>query len=167
MTIKKTIIISLFFLSCIAKSQSLPTEQAGVSGVYKLNDLLNRIKNKDTTYVVNFWATWCKPCVQELPAFDSLLTLTKNSPIKIILVSLDFKEDIETKVNPFLVKKNIKSEIVVLDEINGNDYINKISEKWSGAIPATLIKNSHYSNFIESKVHLKELEKQISDLTTK
>jgi thiol-disulfide isomerase/thioredoxin len=66
--------------------------------VYKINDLLNRIKNNDTTYIVNFWATWCKPCVQELPAFDSLLTITKNSRTKIILVSLDFKEDIEKDI---------------------------------------------------------------------
>jgi len=167
MTIKKTIIISLIFLTYIAKSQTLPTGQAGVSGVYKINDLLNRIKNKDTTYVVNFWATWCKPCVQELPAFDSLHTITKNGPIKVILVSLDFKEDIETKINPFLVKKNIKSEVVLLDEINGNDYINKISEKWSGAIPATLIKDAYNTNFVESKVYLKELQKQIADVNRK
>ncbi|MDX2171761.1 MAG: TlpA disulfide reductase family protein [Bacteroidota bacterium] len=160
MILKKIIIVSLILLTCFAKSQT-------VGGVYKINDLLNRIKNKDTTYVVNFWATWCKPCVQELPAFDSLFTLTKNSSIKIILVSLDFKEDIETKVNTFLMNKNMKSEVVLLDEINGNDYINKISEKWSGAIPATLIKNIRHSNFIENKVHLKELQKQISDVTKK
>lgn len=160
MTIKKAIIISLVFMTWVAKSQT-------VSGVYKLNDLLNRIKNKDTTYVVNFWATWCKPCVQELPAFDSLLTIIKNTPTKIILVSLDFKEDIETKVNPFLAKKNINCQVVLLDEINGNDYINKISEKWSGAIPATLIKNASQTNFIEKKVHLKELQKQIADVSGK
>ena len=82
-------------------------------------------------------------------------------------MSLDFKEDIETKVNPFLVKKNIKCEVIVLDEINGNDYINKISEKWSGAIPATLIKDAYNTNFVESKVHLKELQKQIADVNRK
>ncbi len=161
MTIKKKIlIISLIFLTCIAKSQT-------VSSVYKINDLLNRIKSNDTTYIVNFWATWCKPCVQELPAFDSLLTLTKNTPTKIILVSLDFKEDIETKVNPFLSKKNINCQVVLLDEINGNDYINKISEKWSGAIPVTLIKNDRNTNFVENKVTFNELNKQIADVQRK
>jgi len=173
MTIKKKIIISLIILSCVANPNGYRGQTVSnakpltVSAVYKINDLLNRIKNNDTTYIVNFWATWCKPCVQELPAFDSLLTITKNSPTKIILVSLDFKEDIETKVNPFLVKKNINSQVVLLDEINGNDYINKISEKWSGAIPATLIKNYRNTNFVESSVNLNELQKQIADLHTK
>ena len=160
MIIKKSIVISFILVSFFAKSQT-------VSGVYKINDLLNRIKSNDTTYVINFWATWCKPCVQELPAFDSLVTHSKIGSTKIILVSLDFKEDIVTKVNPFLQKNNIKCHVVLLDEINGNDYINKISEIWSGAIPATLFKNKRNTNFIESKVNFNELQKNIADVLQK
>lgn len=165
MSIKIKVIVSLILFTCLAKSQNLPAGQAGVSGVYKINDLLNRIKNNDTTYVVNFWATWCKPCVQELPNFDSLYDITKNSNIKIILVSLDFKEDIEKKVNPFLEKKKVKSEVVLLDEINGNDFINKISEKWSGAIPATMFKNRKTLSFVESELNFNELKINLKEIT--
>ena len=169
MIIKKKIIISTLFLICyFAKSQSVSNNNLqGVSGMYKINDLLNRIKNSDTTYIINFWATWCKPCVKELPVFDSLLTLTKNTATKIILVSLDFKEDIETKVNPFLFKKNINCQVVLLDEINGNDYINKISEKWSGAIPATLIKKGNVKNLAENIVLLNDIQKKMIDVQRK
>lgn len=126
-----------------------------VLAVYKLGDLLKRIEPADTTYVVNFWATWCKPCVQELPAFDSLTT--ENKKLKVLLVCLDFKEEIDKKVNPFLLKKNIKTECVLLDEINGNDYIDRISKQWSGAIPATLIKKGSYKKLVEKKMNLSEL----------
>ncbi|MDO8998836.1 MAG: TlpA disulfide reductase family protein [Bacteroidota bacterium] len=157
MTIKNAFLISFLFLSFIGKTQI-------VSSVYKIDDLLNRIKSKDTTYVINFWATWCKPCVAELPSFDSL---SKVSNAKIILVSLDFKEDIEKKVNPFLQKKNIKLECVLLDEINGNDFINKVDPTWTGAIPATLFKKDCRSYFVEKKINRYELLKGLTSTETK
>ena len=153
MTIKNALLISFLFLSFVVRTQT-------VSHVYKINELVNRINNKDTTYVINFWATWCKPCVAELPSFDSL---SKISNVKILLVSLDFKEDVEKKVNPFLTKNNIKMECVILDEINGNDFIDKIDKSWSGAIPATLIKRNCNRYFVEKKIHLHELKKGLAN----
>lgn len=158
-TVVSTLLIVLLF-PCFLYSQS-------ISGVYKIDALLNRIENKDTSYVINFWATWCKPCVEELPAFDSLNTECLGSRIKIILVSLDFKEDLNKKVNPFLKNHQIKSECILLDEVNGNDFIDKISPKWSGAIPATLFKSADNRQFLEKKLKLKELKKTIADLTKK
>ena len=157
MIIRNVLLISFLFLSFLGKAQS-------VSRVYRIDELVHRIKNSDTTYVINFWATWCKPCVAELPSFDSL---SKISNVKILLVSLDFKDDLEKKVNPFLKSHNIKMECVLLDEINGNDFIDKIDKAWTGAIPATLIKNKDYRVFIEKKIHLSELQKHLADLERK
>jgi thiol-disulfide isomerase/thioredoxin len=125
--------------------------------VYKINELLNRINNdSDTTYVVNFWATWCKPCVAELPEFEKLHLDAKdnNRKTKVLLVSMDFVEELDKKLKDFLAKNKYTCEVVLLDEINGNDFINKISEKWSGAIPATLIvkPKPQGNEFIEGKV---------------
>lgn len=153
----KILTVSLLLLGYSLSSQS-------VSGVYKIDELLTRIKNPDTTYVVNFWATWCKPCIQELPAFDSLLVTTKGTKVKVLLVSLDFKEDMAKKTNPFLVKNAVKAECVILDEINGNDFINKIDEKWSGAIPATLLKHGDKRIFLEKKIQLSELQLKLAEL---
>lgn len=138
-----------------------------VSGVYKINDLLRRISQPDTAYVVNFWATWCKPCIQELPAFDSLAAGSKNRPVKILLVSLDFKEELDKKVNPFLKKNQLSAECVLLDEVNGNDFINKISPQWSGAIPATLFSRNGKKILAEKKMTLNELEEKLKLLTEK
>ncbi len=146
--ITKLIILFLFFSIQAFNAQNIP--------VYKINDLLNRIhNNSDTTYVVNFWATWCKPCVAELPEFEKLHLNYKTQNIKTILVCMDFIEDIDKKLKPFLVKNKYTCEVILLDEINGNDFINKISNLWSGAIPATLItkKNKTIDIFIEKKVN--------------
>jgi thiol-disulfide isomerase/thioredoxin len=157
MTIKIRLLL-ISFLCCIFFGNAQT-----VSRVYKIDDLLARLnQTQDTTFVVNFWATWCKPCVQELPAFDSLSAVTKNKAVKVILVSLDFKEDLESKVNPFLAKKKIQSSCVLLDEINGNDFVNKISESWSGAIPATLFKKGKSLLFFEKKMNLSELQAHLS-----
>lgn len=132
-----------------------------VSHVYKIYDLLNRISNKDTLYIVNFWATWCKPCIKELPSFDSLNGSIKNQKIKVLLESLDFVENKVQKVNPLLAKNKISTECVLLDEINGNDFIDKISKEWSGSIPATLFKKGDFNFVAEHKFVLNELQEQI------
>ncbi len=58
-------------------------------------------------------------------------------------------------------------ECVLLDEINGNDFIDKIDKAWTGAIPATLIKNKDHRVFIEKKMHLSELQKHLADVEKK
>jgi thiol-disulfide isomerase/thioredoxin len=124
-----------------------------VSAVYKIGDLLKRIDNKsDTIYIVNFWATWCKPCVQELPEFEAFSKAHAKEKVKVLLVSLDFKEELNKKVNPFLLKNKYKTECVILDEVNGNDFIDKIDKRWSGAIPATFITvNKRKQTFFDQK----------------
>ncbi len=132
--------------------------------VYKIDKLLKRIHNKsDTVYVVNFWATWCKPCVAELPEFEKLNEAYKDKKVKVILVSIDFKEDKTKKLIPFLQKHKYTSEVILLDEVNGNDFINKISKEWTGAIPATLIvaDSKKVSKFFEKKVTYEFLQEQL------
>ena len=134
--------------------------------VYKINDLLNRIhNNSDTIYVVNFWATWCKPCVQEMPDFESFYRQNKPALVKIILVSMDFKEDLDKKLVPFLEKNKYSSEVILLDEVNGNDFINKIHTKWGGAIPATYFttKNKKREDIFEKKVNLELLNSTMNE----
>ena len=153
MLIKKNIHKALLFF-CMMAFTSVSAQKPTV---YKINELLNRINNdSDTTYVVNFWATWCKPCVAELPEFEKLHLDAKdnNKKTKVLLVSMDFVEELDKKLKDFLAKNKYTCEIVLLDEINGNNFINKISEKWSGAIPATLIvkPKPQGNEFIEGKV---------------
>ncbi len=133
--------------------------------IIKIKDLERRLNNNsDTTYIVNFWATWCAPCVKELPDFDSITKTYGTQKVKVLLITLDFKEDRDEKVLPFLAKKHIRSTVYLLDETNGNYFIPRVSDKWTGAIPATLIVNNKkkYRNFYEQKLTYVFLQKEIS-----
>lgn len=128
---------------------------------------MKRIANgNDTTYVINFWATWCGPCVQELPDFEKLNENYKNKKVKVILVSMDFLADYDSKLLPFLKKKNIKTEVMLLNETKADVFINKINPKWWGSIPATMIVNNakKQNEFFEESLAYEFLDKKLKTL---
>ncbi|GAA3978685.1 TlpA disulfide reductase family protein [Pedobacter ginsengiterrae] len=130
-----------------------------------LNDLDRRIaKGKDTTYVINFWATWCSPCVAELPNFEKLRVENLNKPVKIILISLDFKSKLQKAVIPFVQNNNINAEVFLLNEPDKQIYTQRIDKKWSGAIPATLFVNKKVRHFYEKEFTEDELRKAFLNL---
>jgi thiol-disulfide isomerase/thioredoxin len=96
-------------------------------------------QSNDTIYVVNFWATWCKPCLEELPYIEQIHKDKFDDPVKVILVSLDFRHQIQQKLIPFILEKDLKSTVVVLDDPDANTWIDKVDPRWSGALPATVI----------------------------
>jgi thiol-disulfide isomerase/thioredoxin len=151
---KKSVLNLLLFLSFTAQAQP---------AVIKINDLMHRLRHHDTTYVVNFWATWCKPCVKELPSLDSLHRQHLGNAVRVLLVSVDFADDLQKRLVPFLNKNKIAATCVLLDEINGNDYINRINPKWSGAIPATLVRKGDKFVFAEKPLVMAELEQMVED----
>jgi len=104
--------------------------------------------SNDTTYVVNFWATWCKPCIQELPYFEQLHAGAKNDKLKVVLVSLDFPKKLESTLVPFVQKRGLQSPVLVLLDGKYNDWIDKVSPDWSGAIPATYIYKGAKSHLV-------------------
>ncbi|HKR03841.1 MAG TPA: TlpA disulfide reductase family protein [Bacteroidia bacterium] len=122
--------------------------------------------NSDTTYVINFWATWCKPCVKEIPAFELLHSKYQDKNLKVILISLDFKRELEKRLIPFVKEKNMKSKIVLLDAPDYNSWIDKVDKSWGGAIPATLILNNKKNarQFYEKEFTFEELETHIKPL---
>lgn len=105
--------------------------------------------NSDQVYIINFWATWCKPCVEELPYFEQIHEEYKNQEVKVILVSLDFPKQIKSKLIPFLEKHQLKSDVIVLDDPNANFWINEVDPSWSGAIPATVVYKADKRQFFE------------------
>lgn len=98
-------------------------------------------RQSDTTYIVNFWATWCKPCVAELPYFERLIPAVKERPVQVLLVSMDFPKQIKTKLIPFVKQRGLEKSVVALADMDYNEWIDKVSTQWDGAIPFTLIYN--------------------------
>jgi thiol-disulfide isomerase/thioredoxin len=114
----------------------------------------------DTLYIINFWATWCKPCVEELPYFEQLADTCTNKKVKIYLVTTDMRKDISTRVTDFIKAKKLTQQVVFINELNADKWINKVSEEWSGAIPATLMIKGDigYKHFKEGELTFEELQ---------
>ena len=151
-----SLLFPLLFAAGALSAQSIPFIKADQIARWKTADT-------DTLYVLNFWATWCGPCVAELPSFEKLNEAYADRKVKVILVSTDFKRNVETGVKPFVQRKKLKSEVVFIDEPNPNNYINLVDTTWSGAIPATLIvsKRKNVSQFFERKLTYEELQAAI------
>ena len=114
--------------------------------------------SNDTTYIINFMASWCPPCLKELPAFEEIKQKFKDEKFKMLFVSFDFPEDIEKSLIPVIKKFEISSEVIVLDEPDANSWINKVSQDWSGSIPATLVFNSQSRSFYEQSFTFHEID---------
>lgn len=139
------LIFTLFFVLTSMGCSKLSAQIA----VYEKFDAFEKavLKEDDNTYVVNFWATWCAPCIKELPYFEQL---HKDNPkVKVILVSLDSRKDLEKKLIPFVAKKQLTAEVILLSDKDYNAWLDKIDDSWSGAIPATLIISGKRKLFAE------------------
>ncbi|HEX5317379.1 MAG TPA: TlpA disulfide reductase family protein [Candidatus Kapabacteria bacterium] len=111
--------------------------------IVKFGELSKMMSAKnDTTYVFNFFATWCQPCVEEFPAFQRFSARYAIQKMRLIFVSLDFKKDFMKRLLPFLKKHRVKSEAVLLDEPDYNSWIDKVDSTWNGDLPATLVINN-------------------------
>jgi thiol-disulfide isomerase/thioredoxin len=157
------VLVGLFFLfvSCNeeVKKNNDVTSSIPSYNYQELEPLL--FKSDEKTYVINFWATWCAPCVKELPAFEKLHAKYGKKNVEVILVSLDFPNQIESKLVPFIKKNKLKSQVILLNDPDQDIWIPKISEKWSGAIPATLMYNSKKRAFYERSFEFDELETEL------
>jgi thiol-disulfide isomerase/thioredoxin len=112
----------------------------------------------DSVYVVNFWATWCVPCVKELPEFERINEEYSDRKVKVLLVSLDNPNHMESRVIPFIEKHELKSEIILLDDPRSHHWIPRVDESWSGAIPATIVFTRNSRSFYEKVFTWEELE---------
>lgn len=133
----KGLLLSISFLVSVAVSAQWTT----VKSYAKYDDMALEYMDGDDgyTYVVNYWATWCGPCVKELPYFEQLLKAYSKDKTRVILISLDFPKKVDSKLLPFLNKHNIQSEVVILDDPKSNIWIDKVDPSWEGAIPVTII----------------------------
>lgn len=154
----------LLLLSCTKKNKenvdNAVSENTEIE-VYNFDQLESFLSsNTDKTLVVNFWATWCKPCIKELPYFEAAQTKYKED-IRVILVSLDFPEKLESQLIPFVNEHAIRSQVVLLNDPYENEWIPKVDATWSGAIPATLIMKGSKRIFYEKSFTQEELENEI------
>ncbi|MEO1050250.1 MAG: TlpA disulfide reductase family protein [Bacteroidota bacterium] len=160
MKIMKPVLITILFCSTICVT--CLAQDAPVVKFEALDKIIN--EKTDHIKVINFWATWCAPCIKELPYFEALDESFDKNEVKVTLVSLDFADQQE-RVKKFMTRKSIESKVIILDEIDYNSWIDKVEKSWTGAIPATLIIDGRTGKrkFIEKELEEHELKALITE----
>lgn len=148
----KQLTLFILLVSCLTSTTLFA--QTEVQVVEQFEDLAPLFTPDDeAVYVVNFWATWCKPCVEELPFLEQIHDRFAGENIRVILVSLDFPDKIESKVIPFVEENQLRSEVIVLTDGKYNDWIGLVEERWDGAIPVTLFYQKDQRHFVGGAFH--------------
>ena len=152
------LLIVVFFINFTAKSQNIKS--------VKINDVVSIIDTSSAPTVINFWATWCGPCVAEIPWFEKLIDEMKDKNIQLIFVSLDFKTAYPKDVTNFVIKKKYKSTIFWLNESNASFYCPLIDKDWNGNIPVTIMVNNkkNYKQFYDSQLPEARLKLELQKL---
>lgn len=151
-----------FFLLCLLLSISFSVKSQ-VMPSWKISNLQKYIAEKDSVLVVSFWATFCKPCIEELPYIQSISEGMKSKGVKLLLVSLDLPEVYPDSISSFVKANKYRAPVVWLDETDADYFCPKVDKAWSGAIPATLIINNKtgYRKLIEEQMSAKSFEEEL------
>jgi thiol-disulfide isomerase/thioredoxin len=127
----------------------------------KISELEAFIATRPNPAIINFWATWCMPCLEEMPWFNKIVHQNKN--VELVFVSLDNNKAYPDKIRSFINAKKIKATLIWLNETNADVFCPRIDEQWGGSIPATLFidHSRNYRRFAEGQLSPGELRKQL------
>jgi len=153
------ILIILTFTSFPVQSQKIE--------YIKVPELEKILKNPDNKlFVINFWASWCAPCVKEYPHFEKVSKEYDPAKVEFIMISLDFPSQVENELLPFLKKNKGSLKVAVMMDVDYNSWIDKVDASWQGEIPATLILNNmkKMRHFRSGEIDESGLRKMINEL---
>ena len=147
----KIFALTLILISATASH----AQEINMISLESLNKLIESPDKK--LKVINFWASWCRPCIMEMPHFEAI----DKTKATVYFITLDHPQDI-AKAQRMVEKNGIKSKVLLLDEKDADKYITAINEDWSGAIPATLFVDARGRKYFHEKAFDKpELENYV------
>jgi len=150
------LLMSFLFVGQTQSLQVSDTDKIRVVNFERLEPYLN-FRN-DTVYLVNFWATWCAPCIAELPAIKAVEKKYSDKKFKVLLVSLDMPRQLESRLIPFVLSHQITSDVILLDDPNQNRWIDKVDKDWSGEIPFSMIYGKGFRDSYTQSFSFKALD---------
>jgi peroxiredoxin len=100
--------------------------------------VLEQARGKDVV-VVNFWATWCPPCVKEMPVFVELYRTYASKGVRLVSVSVDHPDTLVDRVQPFVKTHALPFPVYVLSDRSPDNVDKALGVDWGGAVPATFV----------------------------
>ena len=123
-------ILALLAASIGAQQKLSPVDEAGYRAILK--------SNTGTVLLVDFWATWCAPCRQEMPLLSRLESRLKDKRFRLVTISADEPEQ-EPAAVEFLKKSGVTGAAYLRRAKDDDKFINSVDAKWSGALPALFL----------------------------
>lgn len=164
----KTLITKLLIVAFLCVGGQTMAQKTDSIPKWNLEDLRAAIENVEQPTIFNFWATFCKPCIAEIPYFQELVKKYDTAGVELILVSLDMEESYN-KIKPFAAKRKFTAPIRFLDETNADLFCPVVDSSWSGSIPASLFINpkTGYRKFFEEELSRDQVEAAIQEMLRK
>lgn len=153
---KRIVIIFFILFGLLAEAQDVKR--------IKITDLEKIIAGSKTPLIVSFWATFCIPCLEEIPHLQDAVQRYKADSVKLLLVSLDLEEFYPKKLRDFAARRKFNAPILWLDEYNADYFCPKVDSSWSGAIPATLMINNRRGvrKFFEEQLSPEKIDAEVA-----
>lgn len=138
--LKKPVICIIYLLLLILTSSYASGQKFEF---IKLPDLEKILENPDNKlFVINFWATWCPPCIREFPVFEKVSKELDPAKVKFIMVSLDSRDDLESKLIPFIERNNVSLDVALMTDSDIKSWSGKVYPIWHGELPSTIVFNN-------------------------
>ena len=140
---RRHVLIAIFVCALFADVSTLPAQHKASSPTVEPIDVkgikhLVHIRNGKILFL-NVWATWCQPCIEEFPDIVKLYNDYRNAGVDIAAISVDYPDEVDSKILPFLVSQHVPFKVYVANIKKDEDFINQLNPSWSGAVPATFI----------------------------
>ncbi|MBC7828481.1 MAG: redoxin domain-containing protein [Chitinophagaceae bacterium] len=151
---------SLMFACVLMFALKVVSQQVKKVQIAEIEDI---IQKTDHPVIISFWATWCIPCLHEIPYFQETVKKYADQKVELVLVSLDFKESYPAALETFVKRRNFKASLYWLNETNADLFCAKIDSKWNGSIPATLFINNktNYRKFFDRQLTPLQVEAEV------
>jgi thiol-disulfide isomerase/thioredoxin len=154
------ILLGLLFSWASAEAQTRPDIQK-----IKVTDLQSYIAASDHPLIISFWATFCVPCIKEIPYFQAAAARYADQRVELILVSLDRPDHYPAAIGDFAQNRGFTSRIWWLNETNA-DFRSRVDTNWTGGIPSSLFVNNktHYRRFFNRQLTEGQVEPEIKEM---
>jgi thiol-disulfide isomerase/thioredoxin len=156
----KILFLTSYFLLLTSMVFSQPVKKV------KVTEVEEYVKNSDHPIVLNCWATWCAPCIEEIPYFMETVKKYSDQKVELLLVSLDFATSYPNKIQELIKKKKFDATFFWLNETNADYFCPKIDPKWDGTLPSTLFVNpkTGYRQFFGRPMTDRQVELEVKKL---